>query len=171
MCSTTQEVWCVRHIRVTWNGHVCQRHHVNANGPGICVSSGGGILQFHRWIMVGKGGIFHLWQTAEVKILQVQVKKLPVTLAGKTSNHIWFVFSTGTVTKCELSDLPICLEELEQRFMPNTVGEKKKKKEDAINEFAFLMHLTHAWPLACILAICWIRVSAKASTNTKKKAL
>lgn len=85
-------------------------------------------MQFHRWIMVGKGGIFHLWQTAEVKILQVQVKKLPVTLAGKTSNHIWFVFSTGTVTKCELSDLPICLEELEQRFMPNTVGEKKKKK-------------------------------------------
>lgn len=77
--------------------------------------------------MVGKGGIFHLWQ--EVRILQVQVKKLPVTLAGKTSNHIWFVFSTGTVTKCELSDLSICLEELEQRFMPNTVGKEKKKKK------------------------------------------
>lgn len=81
---------------------------------------------------MGQGAIFNLRQiTEEVTILQVliQVRRPPDPLAGKPYRlpTIFDLSSlTDTVTKGGLGGPSICLEELEQSFMPN-MAEKKQQ--------------------------------------------
>lgn len=79
--------------------------------------------------MVGKGGIFNPRQIMEeVKILQVEVRKPPDPLARKLyrlQTILDLSSPTDTVTKGGLRDLSICLEELEQSFVPNTAEKKR----------------------------------------------